>query len=126
MDICAFVNSQSKTVPLFSCDSHFFMQARFWCFSFDSEAREAFVRQFSQLETSAQTLQLQLRSIAVALNCNLTEESEEENKTLKSEDECRELVDTLSAARNMQDQLQKMTNDLNSMVSPRRSIDQTI
>ncbi|XP_056602729.1 laminin subunit gamma-3 [Triplophysa dalaica] len=84
------------------------------------EAREAFVRQFSQLETSAQTLQLQLRSITAALNCNLTDvvEESEKNKTLNSEDGCRELVDALSAAVNMQEQLQKMTNDLNSMVIP--------
>ncbi|KAI2664612.1 Laminin subunit gamma-3 [Labeo rohita] len=84
------------------------------------EAREAFIKQFSQLETSAQTLQLQLRSIATALNCNLTDirEVTQEEKTLKGENECQELVDTLSAALNMQDQLQKMTLDLNSMVIP--------
>lgn len=109
-------------MPLYSL----FLKAHFWCSFFDSEAREAFVRQFSQLETSAQTLQLQLHSIAASLNCNLTDaiEESEENKTLNSEDECRELVDTLSAALNMQERLQKMTNDLNSMVSVHRSIDQ--
>ncbi|XP_073695806.1 laminin subunit gamma-3 [Garra rufa] len=82
------------------------------------EAREAFIKQFSQLETSAQTLQLQLRSIAMALNCNVTDSGEvtEEEKTLTGETECQELVDTLSATLNMQDQLQKMTLDLNSMV----------
>nr|XP_055055591.1 laminin subunit gamma-3 [Misgurnus anguillicaudatus]XP_055055592.1 laminin subunit gamma-3 [Misgurnus anguillicaudatus]XP_055055593.1 laminin subunit gamma-3 [Misgurnus anguillicaudatus] len=85
------------------------------------EAREAFIKQFSQLETSAQTLQLQLRNIAAALNCNLTvgdEESTEEKETSRREHECRELVDTLSAVLNMQEQLQTMTNDLNSMVIP--------
>uniref|UniRef100_A0A8C2ERP3 Laminin, gamma 3 n=1 Tax=Cyprinus carpio TaxID=7962 RepID=A0A8C2ERP3_CYPCA len=84
------------------------------------EAREAFIKQFSQLETSAQTLQLQLRSIATALNCNLTDsrEDSEEEKTLKGENECQELVDTLSSALNMQDQLQKLTLELNSMVIP--------
>ncbi|XDV20617.1 hypothetical protein PO909_025917, partial [Leuciscus waleckii] len=84
------------------------------------EAREAFIKQFSQLETSAQTLQLQLRSIATALNCNLTDSGKESErgKTLKGENECQELVDTLSTALNMQDQLQKMTLDLNSMVIP--------
>ncbi|XP_016112626.1 laminin subunit gamma-1-like [Sinocyclocheilus grahami] len=84
------------------------------------EAREAFIKQFSQLETSAQTLQLQLRSIATALNCNLTDSGEdtEEGKTLKGENECQELVDTISSALNMQDQLQKLTLELNSMVMP--------
>ncbi|KAL0193281.1 hypothetical protein M9458_011577, partial [Cirrhinus mrigala] len=87
----------------------------------------AFIKQFSQLETSAQTLQLQLRSIATALNCNLTDSREvtEEENTLKGENECQELVDTLSAALNMQDQLHKMTLDLNSMVSLHRSIKRT-
>ncbi|XP_016298992.1 laminin subunit gamma-3-like [Sinocyclocheilus anshuiensis] len=82
------------------------------------EAREAFIKQFSQLEASAQTLQLQLRSIATALNCNLTDNGEdtEEGKTLKGENECQELVDTISSALNMQDQLQKLTLELNSMV----------
>jgi hypothetical protein len=95
-----------------------------WCFFFDAEAREAFIKQFSQLETSAQTLQLQLRSIATALNCNLTDSGREseKGKTLKGENECQELVDTLSTALNMQDQLQKMTLDLNSMVSLHGSI----
>jgi len=46
----------------------------------------------------------------------------EKGKTLKGENECQELVDTLSAALNMQDQLQKMTLDLNSMVSLHGSI----
>ncbi|XP_051552482.1 laminin subunit gamma-3-like [Myxocyprinus asiaticus] len=84
------------------------------------EAREAFIKQFSQLETSAQTLQLQLRSIAVAMNCNLTESGEEsvEEKTQRGENECQELVDTLSAALNMQSRLQMMTLELNSMVIP--------
>lgn len=84
------------------------------------EAREAFIKQFSHLETSAQTLQLQLRSIATALNCNLTDSGKEseKGKTLKGDNECQELVDTLSTALNMQDQLQKMTLDLNSMVIP--------
>ncbi|XP_687343.5 laminin subunit gamma-3 [Danio rerio] len=84
------------------------------------EAREAFIKQFSQLETSAQTLQLQLRNIATALNCNLTNFAKhpEEGKTQKVENECRELVDTLSTALNMQDQLQKMTVELNSMAIP--------
>lgn len=84
------------------------------------EARETFIKQFSQLETSAQTLQLQLRNIATALNCNLTNFAKhpEEGKTQKVENECRELVDTLSTALNMQDQLQKMTVELNSMAIP--------
>lgn len=84
------------------------------------EAREAFIKQFSQLETSAQTLQLQLRSIAAALNCNFTDgmKDPEEGKTIKVEKECRELVDTLSTVLNMQEQLQKMTVDLNSMAIP--------
>lgn len=119
-----------KFVPCFSfvasaSDSRFVgnsLLMQHWCsdvWCSDAEAREAFIKQFSQLETSAQTLQLQLRSIATALNCNLTES--EEGKTLKDENECQELVDTLSTALNMQDQLQKMTLDLNSMVSLHRS-----
>ncbi|XP_051958195.1 laminin subunit gamma-3 [Xyrauchen texanus] len=84
------------------------------------EARDAFIMQFTQLETSAETLQLQLRSIAVAMNCNLKESGEElvEEMTRRGENECQELVDTLSTALNMQDQFQKMTLDLNRMVIP--------
>ncbi|TRY59547.1 hypothetical protein DNTS_012239 [Danionella cerebrum] len=84
------------------------------------EAREAFTKQFSQLETSGQTLEHQLLNIASALNCNITdnEKDSEEEKILKVESECQELIDTLSSAVKMQDQLQRMTLELNSMVIP--------
>ncbi|KAL7834633.1 hypothetical protein SRHO_G00288800 [Serrasalmus rhombeus] len=85
------------------------------------EAREVFMRQFSQLETSAQTLQLQLQNFAIAVNCSLVEEGgrggKEEEERMGA-NECRALVNTFVIVTNAQAQLQKMTFDLNSLVVP--------
>ncbi|KAI4893038.1 hypothetical protein NFI96_020157, partial [Prochilodus magdalenae] len=83
------------------------------------EAREAFTRQFSQLETSAQTLQLQLQNFAVAVNCSLVEEGGkggEEEEGNMGVNECRALVNTFVVVTNAHARLQKMTADLNSLV----------
>ncbi|XP_026777854.3 laminin subunit gamma-3 [Pangasianodon hypophthalmus] len=87
------------------------------------EAREAFISQFTQLETSAQALQLQLHDFASIMNCSLLKEegstsSEEENRTPKATNECKALVETFAAVTESQAQLQEMTSDLNSLVIP--------
>lgn len=93
-----------------------------YLFIFCAEAREAFISQFTQLETSAQALQLQLYNFASIMNCSLLKEegspsSKEENTTPKATDECRALMDTFAADTETQAQLQKMTSELNSLVS---------
>lgn len=87
-----------------------------------AEAREAFISQFTQLETSAQALQLQLHNFASIMNCSLLKDeastsSEGENNTPNATNECRALVDTFATVTETQAQLQKMTSDLNSLVS---------
>ncbi|KAM9441406.1 laminin subunit gamma-3 isoform 2-T2 [Clarias gariepinus] len=87
------------------------------------EARDAFISQLTQLETSAQALQLQLHYFANIINCNLLKEKgsagrEQSNMTLKSINKCRALVDTFAAVTQSHSQLQKMTLDLNSLVIP--------
>ncbi|XP_042565356.1 laminin subunit gamma-3 [Clupea harengus] len=91
------------------------------------EAREAFIRQFTQLETSAQTLELHLRSVAMVMNCSLREEEggmerEEERERQKNErrttKECVPLMETYAAVRGVQAQLEQATHDLGNMVIP--------
>ncbi|XP_072530162.1 laminin subunit gamma-3 isoform X2 [Salminus brasiliensis] len=85
------------------------------------EAREAFTSQFSQLETSAQTLQLQLRNFAMAVNCSFVVDGGKEDKQGEEgtgASECRALVDTLVVVTDTQVRLQRMTLDLNSLVIP--------
>ncbi|XP_030630730.1 laminin subunit gamma-3 [Chanos chanos] len=80
------------------------------------EAREAFISQFTVLQTSAQTLQLQLRSVSTAMNCTFVgeREVEEEEKTT----ECKVLTATYAEVSKTQSQLEQATLDLNSMVIP--------
>ncbi|TSP36071.1 Laminin subunit gamma-3 [Bagarius yarrelli] len=87
------------------------------------EAREAFIHQFTQLETSAQALQLQLHILASITNCSLLEEerspsSEDANRTPRAPDECRALGDAFAAITETKARLQKMTSGLNSLVIP--------
>ncbi|KAK3509089.1 hypothetical protein QTP70_020301 [Hemibagrus guttatus] len=87
------------------------------------EAREAFISQFTQLETSAQALQLQLHDFASITNCSLLKQegspnSEEENTTPEATNECRALMDTFAAVTETHSQLRKMTSELNSLVIP--------
>ncbi|XP_062845266.1 laminin subunit gamma-3 [Trichomycterus rosablanca] len=82
------------------------------------EAREAFISQFSQLETSAHTLQLQLQNFASGMNCSLMKEVEEEERMMKETNECRALADAFATVHDTQTRLQKMTSDLNSLVIP--------
>ncbi|XP_062410336.1 laminin subunit gamma-1-like [Sardina pilchardus] len=91
------------------------------------EAREAFIKQFSQLETSAQTLELHLRSVATVMNCSLREqkggmEVEKEEGERKNEgratEECEPLMETYGAVRGVLTQLEQATRDLGNMVIP--------
>lgn len=94
---------------------------------FCTEAREAFISQFTQLETSARALQLQLHDVASIMNCSLLKEEgsrsgEEENRMPKAANKCQALVDTFVAITETQAQLQKMTSDLNSLVSVQANV----
>ncbi|XP_063067162.1 laminin subunit gamma-1 [Engraulis encrasicolus] len=103
------------------------------------EAREAFIRQFSQLETSAQTLELHLRSVAKVTNCSLPEEEEKEKEEEQreevkrggggggekkkrrrgaAEEECDALRESVAAVSRVQAQLETATGDLGNMVIP--------
>lgn len=96
----------------------------FFVLFFNKEAQEAFISQFTQLETSVQALQLQLHGFASIMNCSLQKEegstsSENGKRMLKATNKCQALVDTFAAVRETQSQIQKMTSDLNSLVSMR-------
>lgn len=91
------------------------------------EAREAFIRQFSQLETSAQTLELHLRNVATVMNCSLgdkdgwmKEEGEERERRMEGRvaKECESLKETHNAVTGVQTQLERATRDLGNMVIP--------
>ncbi|KAJ8286885.1 hypothetical protein GJAV_G00044500 [Gymnothorax javanicus] len=77
------------------------------------EAREAFISQFTQLETSAQTLALQLRSITVAMNCGGEETEEGQRRRV-----CGALAGPAVSVRTVQSQLRKAVHTLGSMVIP--------
>ncbi|XP_066515117.1 laminin subunit gamma-3 [Hoplias malabaricus] len=81
------------------------------------EAREAFMSQFSQLDTSAQTLEMQLRHFAMAVNCSLQEDRDNIEETTGI-NECQALVDTFTVVTDTEKRLQTMTFDLNSLVIP--------
>ncbi|KAG5834495.1 hypothetical protein ANANG_G00262110 [Anguilla anguilla] len=77
------------------------------------EAREAFVSQFTQLETSAQTLAIQLGGIAKAMNCS-SEENEEQGHMRV----CGALTRPAASASAAQAQLRKAVHTLGNMVIP--------
>ena len=92
-----------------------------WCVCvFDpTEAREVFIKQFTQLEASTHPLSVQLRGAGSTLDCKTSgdgkdEGDEEEDAGRRSV--CRTLAGSLSAVQAVQTQLQKATLDLENMV----------
>lgn len=84
-----------------------------------SEAREAFIKQFSLLEASTGTLLAQLHEITSALNCGMSM-TEEEGKERREDEEsrgvCQTFTGTMFIVRASQRQLQQATLDLDNMV----------
>lgn len=84
-----------------------------------SEAREAFIKQFSLLEASTRTLSAQLNSITTTLNCSIStteEEGKERRKDEGSRGVCQTFTETLFMVRASQKQLKQATLDLDNMV----------
>lgn len=80
-----------------------------------SEAREAFIKQFSLLEASTGTLRAQLHGITATLNCSIST-AEAEGKERRKDDVCQTFEDTATMIRASQQQLKQATLDLDSMV----------
>ena len=84
-----------------------------------SEAREAFIKQFSLLEASTGTLLAQLHGITSTLNCSISmteEERKESGKDEGSRGVCQTFTGTISMIRASQTQLKQATLDLDTMV----------
>lgn len=84
-----------------------------------SEAREAFIKQFSLLEASTGTLLAQLHGIASTLNCSISMTEEERKESRKDEGSrgvCQTFTDTISMIRASEKQLKQATLDLDNMV----------
>lgn len=84
-----------------------------------SEAREAFIKQFSLLEASTGTLLAQLHGITSALNCSISmteEEGKERGQNEGSRGVCQTFIDTVFMIRASQRQLKQATLDLDNMV----------
>jgi len=84
-----------------------------------SEAREAFIKQFSSLEASAGTLLAQLHGITSTLNCSTTEEEEEEEGRKDGGSKqavCRTFTETMSAVAASHKRLKQAALDLDSVV----------
>lgn len=82
---------------------------------FFSEAREAFIKQFSLLEASTGSLLAQLHGITATLNCSIST-AEAEGKERRKDDVCQTFEGTATMIRASQQQLKQATLDLDSMV----------
>lgn len=80
-----------------------------------SEAREAFIKQFSSLEAPTGGLLAQLHAIESTLNCSLTATETKEGGN-SSQAACRTLARAAATVRGSQRQLRQATLDLDSMV----------
>ena len=88
-----------------------------------SEAREAFIKQFTSLEASTGRLLAQLHGITSTLNCSLsvTENEMEENRTADgARGVCGTFAEAVLAIRGSQEQLRQATLDLNTVVKTYR------
>lgn len=84
-----------------------------------SEAREAFIKQFSLLEASTGTLLAQLHGITSTLNCSISmteEEGKERRKDEGSRGVCQTFTETVFVIRASQTQLKQATLNLDNMV----------
>ncbi|XP_048876861.1 laminin subunit gamma-3 isoform X1 [Brienomyrus brachyistius] len=80
------------------------------------DAKEGFVSQFTQLETSAQLLELQLHNIRTAMNCSHGLEAEEEREAPHRS--CRALVISATAVGGALKRLGQVAQTLDKMVIP--------
>lgn len=85
-----------------------------------SEAREAFIKQFSSLEASTGTLLAQLHEITSALNCSLSM-TEEVGKDEDSRDVCHPFAATVLIITASQKQLRQATLDMDEMVGRKKT-----
>lgn len=84
-----------------------------------SEAREAFIKQFSLLEASTGTLLAQLHGITSTLNCSISmtgEEGKDRRKDEGSRGVCQTFTETMFMVRASQKKLKQATLDLDNMV----------
>lgn len=108
---------KKKKEKVVNCEE---LSAAFICSCVISEAREAFVKQFSSLEASTGRLLARLHGITSALNCSLSvteggrTRSEESGKT--DEGVCQSFSDAALVIRRSQKRLQQATLDLDNMV----------
>lgn len=110
-------SEEEKKEKVINCEG---LSTAFICSCVISEAREAFIKQFSSLEASTGRLLAQLHGITSTLNCSLgvTEggrtRSEESRKT--DEGVCQSFSEAALIIRRSQKQLQQATLDLDNMV----------
>lgn len=97
------------------------LSAAFICSCVISEAREAFIKQFSSLEASTGSLVAQLRGVTSALNCSLAVAeggSTRSEASGKAEGVCQSFTEAALVISRAQKQLQQATLDLDNMVGP--------
>ncbi|XP_062333878.1 laminin subunit gamma-3 [Osmerus eperlanus] len=83
------------------------------------EAKEVFIKQFTQLGASAHTLSVQLHGAGSALDCRMSGDGKEEgDQDTGRRSVCRTLASSLSKVEAAHTQLQKATLDLWSMMVP--------
>lgn len=96
------------------------LSGAFICSCVISEAREAFIKQFSSLEASTGRLLAQLHGITSALNCSrgVTEGESARSEKSRTTDEgaCQSFTGATLVIRRAQKQLQQATLDLDHMV----------
>ncbi|KAL4617434.1 laminin subunit gamma-3 [Arapaima gigas] len=79
------------------------------------DAKEAFVNQFIQLETSAHAVEAQLHGFAAAMNCSFTSEGEEELGLSRL---CRAIAGSITVVDDALVQLRQTTATLDGLVIP--------
>lgn len=108
---------RGKKGKVINCEG---LSSAFICSCVISEAREAFIKQFSSLEASTGRLLAQLHGITSALNCSLgvTEGGRTRSKESGKTDEgmCQSFSEAALVIRRSQKQLQQATLDLDNMV----------
>lgn len=95
------------------------LSSGFICSFVLSEAREAFIKQFSSLEASTGRLLAQLHGITSPLNCSLSMTEEERNESRKDEGSrtvCQTFTEMIFMIRGSQKELHQATLDLDNMV----------
>lgn len=95
------------------------LKGGFICSLVFSEAREAFIKQFSLLEASTVKLLAHLHGITATLNCSISMREKEGNESRKDDENrgvCQTFTETIFMMSGSQKQLQQATLDLDNMV----------